>query len=214
MRRTQAEADTTRTQIMHSALDLFSARGYRATTLAGVAQAAGVTRGAVYHHFADKAALYRAIVDEANERSQEVLAAAIAAGGSWEEVCRRIFVALHATIENDALIRAAVVLSLRETGSVPGLADVREHQQQTSRGLLDAVTSFMAQGVAQGTLRADLSPAQLARAFLALNQGLIHLWLAGGADFGLADASPAVVEALFNGITPRETTLTPPGGRG
>ena len=183
-------------------------------TMKDVAQAAGVTRGAVYHHFADKAALYRAIVDEANERSQEVLAAAIAAGGSWEEVCRRIFVALHATIENDALIRAAVVLSLRETGSVPGLADVREHQQQTSRGLLDAVTSFMAQGVAQGTLRADLSPAQLARAFLALNQGLIHLWLAGGADFGLADASPAVVEALFNGITPRETTLTPPGGRG
>jgi TetR/AcrR family acrAB operon transcriptional repressor len=60
MRRTKEEAEQTRRRIMEAALRVFDQRGIARTTLEHVAQAAGVTRGAIYWHFADKQALLRA----------------------------------------------------------------------------------------------------------------------------------------------------------
>jgi TetR/AcrR family acrAB operon transcriptional repressor len=60
MRRTKEEAEQTRRRIMEAALRVFDQRGIARTTLEHVAEAAGVTRGAIYWHFADKQALLRA----------------------------------------------------------------------------------------------------------------------------------------------------------
>ena len=63
MRRTKEEAAATRRQILAAALDLFSEKGYAATTLSEIAGAAGVTRGAIYHHFDNKTALYQTLLE-------------------------------------------------------------------------------------------------------------------------------------------------------
>ncbi len=60
-RRTADEAERTRQDILGAARRLFTDQGYAATSTTAVAEAAGVTRGAVYHHFADKAALFREV---------------------------------------------------------------------------------------------------------------------------------------------------------
>jgi TetR/AcrR family acrAB operon transcriptional repressor len=60
MRRTKEEAEQTRRRIMEAALRVFDQRGIARTTLEHVAGEAGVTRGAIYWHFADKQALLRA----------------------------------------------------------------------------------------------------------------------------------------------------------
>jgi TetR/AcrR family transcriptional regulator, acrAB operon repressor len=57
VRRTKAEAELTRRRVLEAALVAFAEGGVHATTLEDVAARAGVTRGAVYWHFADKAAL-------------------------------------------------------------------------------------------------------------------------------------------------------------
>lgn len=57
MRRTKAEAELTRRRVLEAALIMFAEGGVHATTLEDVAARAGVTRGAVYWHFADKATL-------------------------------------------------------------------------------------------------------------------------------------------------------------
>lgn len=62
VRRTKEQAQRTRASIVESALAEFADRGVRATTLEGVAERAGVTRGAVYWHFVDKQALVLAVV--------------------------------------------------------------------------------------------------------------------------------------------------------
>lgn len=61
-RRTKEEALATRHRILDAAEQVFHARGVSATTLHDIAQAAGVTRGAVYWHFADKDALFEAML--------------------------------------------------------------------------------------------------------------------------------------------------------
>lgn len=66
-RKTKEEAQQTRRQLIDAARQVFHARGVGRASLEQVAQAAGVTRGAVYHHFADKAALFFAVREQAFE---------------------------------------------------------------------------------------------------------------------------------------------------
>jgi AcrR family transcriptional regulator len=63
-RRTADEAGRTRRDIVRAARALFTERGFAGTSTTAVAAAAGVTRGALYHHFADKAALFREVFVE------------------------------------------------------------------------------------------------------------------------------------------------------
>jgi len=58
VRRTKDEAVETRNQILDAAERVFSERGVSRTSLADIAEAAAVTRGAIYWHFKDKADLF------------------------------------------------------------------------------------------------------------------------------------------------------------
>ena len=60
-RRTKEEAEQTRNAVLTAASQVFLERGVARATLEEVAQAAGVTRGAVYWHFRDKVDLFLAI---------------------------------------------------------------------------------------------------------------------------------------------------------
>lgn len=66
VKRTKEEAAATREQLLDAAATVFRSRGVGHASLAEVADAAGVTRGAIYHHFSCKADLFQALVDRAD----------------------------------------------------------------------------------------------------------------------------------------------------
>lgn len=77
-RRTQSERrEETRGLLLAAARALFAERGYAETSTPDIVARAGVTRGALYHHFADKTALFAAVV----EAEHEAVAAGIEAAG-------------------------------------------------------------------------------------------------------------------------------------
>ncbi len=79
MRRTAAEAERTRQAIVKAARDAFAEHGFVTASTTAIAGAAGVTRGALYHHFADKTELFRAVfVEIEHELNETVLRAALA----------------------------------------------------------------------------------------------------------------------------------------
>lgn len=74
-----AQGRATREQLIEVATRLFAERGYEDTSIEAVLSAAGVSRGALYHHFAGKDALFEAVVASVEERVNIEMAAAIGA---------------------------------------------------------------------------------------------------------------------------------------
>lgn len=70
-------AEATRAALIQEATTLFAERGFTATSLDDVARAASVTRGAVYHHFSGKQALFSAVVEELEQQMIERIAASM-----------------------------------------------------------------------------------------------------------------------------------------
>lgn len=87
-RRTQAERRAaTRRALLDAARSLFAEKGYHETAAEEIVRHAGLTRGALYHHFEDKKDLFRAVVDEMEgEIDEEIEAAERAESGLPEAV--------------------------------------------------------------------------------------------------------------------------------
>ncbi len=190
----------TRATLLKTALSVFSAKGYAAATLDDVAKAARVTRGAIYWHFKSKADLYNTLVKEFSARGDVVVQQAVAEGGTLIEILRRIFVRVCTLIEEDQELRSVMELTLFKTGLDPDLQAGRKKQIEAGNALLRGITEAMSQGVAQGVLRNDIDPADMARAFIAFENGAIQLWLLSPRSFSLKESAESFADILVAGL--------------
>jgi AcrR family transcriptional regulator len=95
MRTQQERSEATTERLLASARELFAEQGFAATSLDQVVAAAGVTKGALYHHFQGKRDLFRAVFDREHARIAElVVAAASTESDAWDAFyagCRAFF---------------------------------------------------------------------------------------------------------------------------
>jgi AcrR family transcriptional regulator len=132
-RRTQAERSaTTKTALLRAARELFAERGFAATSRDEIAELAGVTRGALYHHFDGKEAVLRAVVLEMEmELVERVAAAARAAPRGMDQLRAGCLAYLDACTE-PAIRR----IQLLEGPAVLGWEEIRELNASYSVDLL------------------------------------------------------------------------------
>jgi AcrR family transcriptional regulator len=136
-RRTQAErTDATTAQLVEAAARLFGQDGYAATSIDAVAAAAGLTKGAAYHHFPTKAALFRVVFVRELERITAALdQVAATENDSWTALRRGCRTFLEHCL--DPGFRRIVLL---DAPSVLGWDQVREVEYgYLLRVLTDAV---------------------------------------------------------------------------
>jgi len=115
-RRTQAERTaTTRGALIEAARGLFTDRGYAGVSAEEIVAAAGVTRGALYHHFEDKKGLFAAVFETIEAETIARLGASAGTTGSaidrmragtraWLDLCREPEVHRIALIEAPAVL--------------------------------------------------------------------------------------------------------------
>jgi AcrR family transcriptional regulator len=87
VKRSKAEqSELTRGALLQAARELFTAKGYADTATEEIVQRAGVTRGALYHHFRDKEELFQAVFEAAERELVEKVRADLAPAqlGPWE----------------------------------------------------------------------------------------------------------------------------------
>lgn len=82
--RREIYSEATRAALLEKATELFAERGYADTSLESVASASQVTRGAVYHHFASKQALFEVVLDQQESAVIEEIMATADATDPWE----------------------------------------------------------------------------------------------------------------------------------
>lgn len=200
MRRTKEEAAVTRATLLKAALKVFSSKGYDATTLDDIASAAKVTRGAIYWHFKGKADLYNTLIEEVSARGGTVVQTAVAKGGTLLEILRRIFIDQCALIEDDHEARAIMELVLFKTGLNPELKAGRKKQIDEGIALIQGIAGAMQTGIQQGQLRDDVDPTDMARAFLAFENGVIQMWLTSPKSFSLKASAGSFADILIAGL--------------
>lgn len=87
----QARGEATRERLLRAAERLFVRHGFDAVGVERIVRAAAVTKGAFYHHFADKRAVFRAVFEDVDrEMSQRVLARAVTAAAPLDMIRRGV----------------------------------------------------------------------------------------------------------------------------
>jgi AcrR family transcriptional regulator len=187
-------AEATRRAVLAAARSLFGKKGYTQTSVDEIADAARVTKGAVYHHFAGKEALFRAVLAEVEvEAEARAAGAGDPEGPPIDQIVARVNAYLDAALDEEmrriALIDAPAVLGLEPEGSVdqhPGHVDLR---------------SFIAASTARGQI-IDLDPDLLTH----LIRGLV--WLSGLQIAHASDpdvtrsALGEALDAMLRGLAP------------
>ena len=187
-------AEATRRAVLAAARSLFGKKGYVQTSVDEIADAARVTKGAVYHHFAGKEALFRAVLAEVEvEAEARAVGAGDPEGPPIDQIVARVNAYLDAALDEEmrriALIDAPAVLGLEPEGSVdqhPGHVDLR---------------SFIAASTARGQI-IDLDPDLLTH----LIRGLV--WLSGLQIAHASDpdvtrsALGEALDAMLRGLAP------------
>jgi TetR/AcrR family transcriptional regulator, acrAB operon repressor len=200
MRRTKEEAAKTRQDLLDAALSVFSQKGYEATRLEDVAQAADVTRGAIYHHFGSKADLFIALIEDASAQGGAVVEGAIAAGGTFVEITRRVLVRTMNLLEENRRFREIMALSLFKAGGSPELETLSQQRHDQARTQVEQLAGFFQAGIDQGALRPDLDPAVMGRAILAYQNGLAMLWLSNQEAFSIKAQAKQLADVFLQGI--------------
>jgi AcrR family transcriptional regulator len=94
------QAEATRNLLIAVARDNFTEHGYAATSIDDIIQRAGVARGALYHHFAGKEALFRAVYETVEgEVVSRVMDAAASESSPWDAVRAGLSAFLDACLE-------------------------------------------------------------------------------------------------------------------
>jgi AcrR family transcriptional regulator len=154
----QAVSDT-RQQLLVAALKSFADRGYAATSVQEIVDAAKVSKPALYYYFADKAELFQALVDQAHDERYQLMQNAAAHGHTVAEKLEEIVSAIFDfSLRNRELMRLAFATAFAASGEAPGQNRCREKGKRN----FEFLRSLIEAGQKTGELARDFSPDELA----------------------------------------------------
>ncbi|MEO7018131.1 MAG: TetR family transcriptional regulator, partial [Leifsonia sp.] len=107
----QARAQRTRNTIIVGAATAFDRQGYSTASIADIASAAGVTKGALYFHFQSKDDIARAVIQRQHELSFAAGAAIIGEARPALETMIRLCAGLAEQLVSDPVVKAGIRLT-------------------------------------------------------------------------------------------------------
>ncbi len=147
---------TTRRHLLQAALKSFADRGYAATSVQEIVNAARVSKPALYYYFKDKAGLFQALVDQAHDERYELMREAAARGKTLPEKLEEIVAAIFEfSLRNRELMRLAFATAFAASGEAPGQMKCREKGKRNFEFLRGLVETGQATGELSGCFNAD-----------------------------------------------------------
>lgn len=197
-RKTKAEAEETRERILDAAEQLFFAHGVMQTSLEQVAEEACVTRGAIYWHFSDKVALFKAL-HERVRLPQEDMVERAAADGHPDPLGLLEQIALDCTktITTDPRLMRVYAILLVRCEYVGEMAEALKRQQDADAVMRANLVRIFTMADENGSLSPNWTPEVSARVFESMIMGLWADWLRYGQRFDLMKVGSQCIAELF-----------------
>jgi TetR/AcrR family acrAB operon transcriptional repressor len=177
-RKTKAEAALTRDRIVTCARQVFSRAGVTNTSLEQVAKEAGVTRGAVYWHFRNKADLFMAVRLDAGS----LLRLSPEKGVDPLRRLERFLLEAIRSLRDDDKVRETYEVMLWRCEYVGEFSTVRDDLMSAGGNFIEEVTRLYAEAKAAGLTDPRLDPELASVETFCLYAGILKAWLAAPAD--------------------------------
>lgn len=201
VRRTKAEAQATRSTLLDAAERLFETKGVSRTSLQDIATAAGVTRGAVYWHFKDKAHVFNAMMERVQLPMEEAAAHLEACEGREPlHRLRELLISALTRVAVDHRVQRVYEIAIHKVEYVDELVVLQQRHRQ-------AVAEHLAT-IGRCLQRAGLDPRH-ALGLHALLVGLIHTWMLTPGAFDLVADGRAAIDAQLAGLQCHDTPCAP-----
>ena len=166
-----------------------------------VAEAAGITKSTIYHHFASRELLLRAALERALDSLFAVLDQDRAEGqGAGERLHHLVFGTATALVAQ----LPYVTLLLRVRGNTPTELWALERRREFDR----RVTELMAEAIRLGEVRGDMDPGLATRLIFGMVNSISE-WYRGERDESSARVAEAVASLALDGLRPRPHTGSP-----
>ena len=185
-----------RSAIVAAATRLFAQRGFAETSMRQIAEAAGVSKAAIYHHFRDKDRLYRSLLEEAIDSLTAAMKRVLDDGPAPGALARALGLHLQFAAEHADLLRVLVTEELRPTDPRKRMGNAVARHREEELAIFQTV---LERGIARGEFK-PVDPVLSAQALAAV----IHIL-----DVGMLSANPPLpvsetvgnlMDVLLNGL--------------
>jgi len=184
-------------KILSTAQRLFTRQGYTATSVRQVAEAAGIGKATIYHHFPDKQAILTALL----QRNIGRMEAALRLVRAEAEPRRRIQVAAEASI--DFLIESADIMQITRRELPGGREQMLGGYARFFKEYMALLEDAIERGIEQGIFR-PVNPTDAARALMTMIQGTFAMaYLVNERSQTPRQAAAALLDVYFKGVDAR-----------
>jgi TetR/AcrR family transcriptional regulator, acrAB operon repressor len=207
VRRTKQDAEVTRNLLLDAAEKVFNEKGVARTSLAEIAQAAGLTRGAVYWHFKNKADVFHAMLERVKMPIDEMIDQL-----SVEQIATPLTflqngtVAVLRQVATDAQTRRVFDIVRHKCELVEEMAVARDRQLERRAGCLEQIKQSIQAAIDQDSLPKNLNAHVAAIGLHALIDGLISNWVLHPESFSLGDEAEQLIGTYLMGLQVKTKT--------
>lgn len=161
------DAVRTRAALLDAAQEIFLRDGYAAAATEEIVVQAGVTRGALYHHFANKRELFRGVIERIQLAAEETLGTYNPEITQWEGLTRAVLATLDSVYD-----QATRRLLLIEAPAVLGWTEVRETHRRSTISRIERSLRAIARENGEST---QASPVMAHLLLAAIEEAMLYL---------------------------------------
>ncbi len=207
-RRTKEEAQETRSRLLDTAEHVFNERGVSRTSLAEIAESAGLSRGAIYWHFKNKLDLFNAMMERVTLPMEQVTDE-FADTSLTDPVgyIRDHSVAILKSIDKNPQIQRVFEIMSHKCEYVDEMAPLRDRHLEGRTDCVMHIEDGFRNAIKKGKLPKTVNPRLAAIGLHALIDGLIMNWLLDPKYFSLPRDAEKMIDSYLRGLADRPAVV-------
>lgn len=194
----QIQSEQTKKKIIESAIDLFSRKGFNYTSISDIASISGITKGAIYHHFENKDAIFYAVLEDVRHLWRRNVLSDLLAKSNAIDRLSTLF-ENHACIieeqENICLVLSGLVMEMDNVN--PKFISALE---EIFSDLTLLIERIIEKGQKNNEIRSDLDPHLTALNLVGIMEGSAIPWILNRGKISYVEYSQTQKEIVLRGL--------------